>query len=151
MADQQYRSLWLIAEAERVIVPERMEQHMTVKTFRESLTGYPDDALCSGTFLLAEDFLALDSTLDEETIDAAMELAQESHDTNIGFNWAFLQATKEVTGLPLPQAPLHPAPSLRSAALLLRLSRCDICFRFSPCGRKTGVRNILSNLLHRDG
>ncbi|ENM9168073.1 hypothetical protein ABSP78_004648 [Salmonella enterica subsp. enterica serovar 1,4,[5],12:i:-] len=34
-----------------------------------------------------------DSTLDEETIDAAMELAQESHDANIGFNWAFLQAT----------------------------------------------------------
>ena len=66
---------------------------MTVKTFRERLAGYPDDALCCGTFWLAEDFLALDSTLDEETIDAAMEVAQESHDANIGFNWAFLQAT----------------------------------------------------------
>ncbi len=93
MADQQYRSLWRIAEAGRVIVPERMEKHMTVKTFRERLAGYPDDALCCGTFWLAEDFLALDSTPDEETIDAAMELAQESHDANIGFNWAFLQAT----------------------------------------------------------
>ncbi|WP_370612234.1 hypothetical protein [Klebsiella aerogenes] len=55
-----------------------MEKHMTVKTFRERLAGYPDDALCCGTFWLAEDFLALDSTLDEETIDAAMELAQEA-------------------------------------------------------------------------
>ncbi len=46
---------------------------------------------------------------------------------------------------------LHPAPSLRSVALFLRLSRCDICFRFSPGGRKTGERNPVFNLLHRDG
>ncbi|ROG91217.1 hypothetical protein BL124_00023030 [Klebsiella pneumoniae] len=36
-------------------------------------------------------------------------------------------------------------------ALFLRLSRCDICFRFSPGGRKTGERNPVFNLLHRDG
>lgn len=65
---------------------------MTVKTFREDLAGCPDDALSCGTFWLAEDFLALYRTLDEETIDAVMELAQESHDANIGSNWAFLQA-----------------------------------------------------------
>nr|AVI43591.1 hypothetical protein [Klebsiella pneumoniae] len=51
---------------------------------------------------------------------------------------------KAVAGLPLPPAPLHPAPSLRSVALFLRLSRCDICFRFSPGGRKTGRETLYS-------
>ncbi|ENN5319762.1 hypothetical protein ABSQ62_004760, partial [Salmonella enterica subsp. enterica serovar 1,4,[5],12:i:-] len=47
--------------------------------------------LCCGTFWLASDFLALDSSLTEDDIDAAMELAQHCHDANDGFNWSHLQ------------------------------------------------------------
>lgn len=67
-----------------------MTRRMTVKAFKERLDGYPDDALCCGTFWLADDFLALDETLGEDTIDAAMELAQDAHDANEGFNWQHL-------------------------------------------------------------
>ncbi|WP_300002444.1 hypothetical protein [uncultured Cedecea sp.] len=55
--------------------------------------------MCCGTFWLADDFLALDDSLDEDTIDAAMEQAEECHDANVGFNWEFLhhviEAVKE--------------------------------------------------------
>ncbi|EKC7686101.1 hypothetical protein OQB17_004650, partial [Salmonella enterica] len=36
-------------------------------------------------------FLALDSSLTEGDIDAAIELAQYSHDADEGFNWSHLQ------------------------------------------------------------
>lgn len=76
-----------------------MTQRMTVKAFKERLAGYADDALCCGTFWLADDFLALDETLDEDAIDAAMERAQDAHDANEGFNWQHLAwAIDEVKG-----------------------------------------------------
>lgn len=64
---------------------------MTVKAFIARLAQYPEDALCCGTFWLADDFLSLDATLSADDIDAAMELAQDSHDADIGFNWCHLQ------------------------------------------------------------
>ncbi|MGE0968579.1 hypothetical protein ACQFN5_00210 (plasmid) [Klebsiella sp. WOUb02] len=63
-----------------------MTKRMTVKAFKERLAGYADDTLCCGTFWLAGDFLALDETLDEDTLDAAMERAQDAHDANEGFS-----------------------------------------------------------------
>ncbi|EJR7832696.1 hypothetical protein GBC03_01865 (plasmid) [Citrobacter telavivensis] len=68
-----------------------MKKRMTVKAFITRLSRFPDDALCCGTFWLADDFLALDSTLTEDDIDVAMELAQDCHDANDGFNWSHLQ------------------------------------------------------------
>ncbi|MBG2089092.1 hypothetical protein I4481_27565, partial [Klebsiella pneumoniae] len=53
-----------------------MEKRMTVKAFIDRLSQYPDDALCCGTFWLADDFLSLDGSLTEGDIDAAMERAQ---------------------------------------------------------------------------
>lgn len=65
---------------------------MTVKAFITRLSAFPEETLCCGTFWLADDFLALNSTLTEDDIDAAMEWAQDSHDANDGFNWSHLQA-----------------------------------------------------------
>ena len=74
-------------------MPEKqMKKRMTVKAFINRLSHYPDDALCCGTFWLADDFLSLDGSLTEGDIDAAMERAQDSHDANDGFNWSHLQA-----------------------------------------------------------
>ncbi|MGY0154188.1 hypothetical protein NMD69_17175 (plasmid) [Edwardsiella tarda] len=64
---------------------------MTIKAFIARLVEYPEDALCCGTFWLAEDFLSLDSTLTQGDIDAAMALAQDKHDANTGFTWEYLQ------------------------------------------------------------
>lgn len=47
------------------------------------------------TFWLADDFLALDASLDDDAIDAAMERAEDCHDANIGFNWEYLQSVIE--------------------------------------------------------
>ncbi|HDD2122723.1 TPA: hypothetical protein PAP86_002973 [Salmonella enterica] len=69
-----------------------LSRNMTVAAFKQRLSRFPDDAaLCCGTFWLASDFLALDSSLTEDDIDAAMELAQHCHDANDGFNWSHLQ------------------------------------------------------------
>lgn len=68
-----------------------LSRNMTVAAFKQRLSEYQDDALCCGTFWLAEDFLALDGALEDAEIDAAMELAQHSHDANDGFNWSHLQ------------------------------------------------------------
>lgn len=65
--------------------------NMTVAAFKQRLSEYPDDTLCCGTFWLAEDFLALDDSLEDSEIDAAMELAQHNHDANDGFTWSHLQ------------------------------------------------------------
>ncbi len=59
-----------------------LSRNMTVAAFKQRLSRFPDDALCCGTFWLASDFLALDSSLTEDDIDAAMELAQHCHDAN---------------------------------------------------------------------
>ncbi len=69
-----------------------MKKRMTVNAFIARLSRYPGDALCCGTFWLADDFLRLDNTLTEDDIDCAMERAQDSHDANDGFNWSHLQA-----------------------------------------------------------
>ncbi|EBQ8410778.1 hypothetical protein B6107_18785 [Salmonella enterica] len=63
-----------------------LSRTMTVAAFKQRLSEYPDDTLCCGAFWLAEDFLALDDSLEDSEIDAAMELAQSSHDANDGFN-----------------------------------------------------------------
>jgi hypothetical protein len=44
-----------------------MEKRMTVKAFIARLAQYPEDALCCGTFWLADDFLSLDGSLTEAT------------------------------------------------------------------------------------
>lgn len=66
-------------------------REMTVKGLIEHLQCYPEDALCCGTFWLADDFLALDDSLTEEQIAAAMEIAFDNHDAELGFNWFTLQ------------------------------------------------------------
>lgn len=68
-----------------------MKRRMTVRAFKERLSQFPDEALCCGTFWLEEDFLSLDDTLDADTIEAAMECAQDCHDANSGFNWDYLR------------------------------------------------------------
>lgn len=87
--------MWLILAVEKEAGgadrPDITMKRMTVKAFKERLSRFPDDALCCGTFWLASDFLALDSSLTEDDIDAAMELAQHCHDANDGFNWSHLQ------------------------------------------------------------
>ncbi|MDX6913434.1 hypothetical protein SJZ84_21795 [Hafnia paralvei] len=74
-----------------MLKPDVTARSMTIAAFKSRLSRYPDDALCCGTFWLADDFLSLDDTLDEATIEAAMERAQDSHDANIGLNWDALQ------------------------------------------------------------
>lgn len=71
--------------------PSLVTRTMTVAAFKQRLSEYPDDALCCGTFWLADDFLAVDDSLDYATIEAAMEQAYDNHDANIGFNWEYLQ------------------------------------------------------------
>jgi hypothetical protein len=70
---------------------------MTIHAFKQRLSIYPDDALCCGTFWLADDFLALDNTLDDDSIEAAMEQAEDTHDADVGFNWRHLQASIDLT------------------------------------------------------
>lgn len=86
--------MWHILAAEKEAGgadrPDITMKRMTVKAFKERLSRFPDDALCCGTFWLASDFLALDSSLTEDDIDAAMALAQHCHDANDGFNWSHL-------------------------------------------------------------
>ncbi|WP_258557411.1 hypothetical protein [Serratia fonticola] len=65
---------------------------MTIRAFKQRLSMYPEDALCCGTFWLADDILGLDSSLDDDTIEAVMELAEDTHDAHVGFNWQHLQA-----------------------------------------------------------
>jgi len=63
----------------------------TVVAFIDRLSGYPADALCCGTFWLREDFLTLDASLTDEQISLAMDVAQDSHDANTGYNWEYLR------------------------------------------------------------
>lgn len=78
--------------ADRVFpAPVPFSREMTVSGLISRLQQYPLNALCTGTFWLADDFLSLDPSLDNETIEAAMALADECHDANIGFNWEHLQ------------------------------------------------------------
>ncbi len=72
-------------------VPGLWHREMTVSGLISRLQQHPADALCTGTYWLADDFLSLDDTLDNETIEAAMALADECHDANIGYNWDHLQ------------------------------------------------------------
>jgi len=81
--------------ADSVFATPVSHRKMTVSAFKQRLAGYPEDALCCGTFWLADDFLALDASLDDNTIDAAMERAEDCHDANIGFNWEYLQSVIE--------------------------------------------------------
>lgn len=59
---------------------------MTVAALIARLQMYPQDALCMGTFWLADDFLSLDSSLTGEEIAEAMRICDHSHDAGIGFN-----------------------------------------------------------------
>ncbi|WP_447887235.1 hypothetical protein [Serratia fonticola] len=51
---------------------------MTIHAFKQRLSIYPDDALCCGTFWLADDFLALDNTLDDDSIVARPQETPDS-------------------------------------------------------------------------
>ncbi|WP_369064334.1 hypothetical protein [Enterobacter sp. MALB-1] len=64
---------------------------MTVAALIARLQQYPADALCMGTFWLADDFLSLDDSLSEEEIAEAMRICDHSHDASIGFNQDTLQ------------------------------------------------------------
>ena len=64
---------------------------VTVAALIARLQQYPPDALCMGTFWLADDFLSLDGSLSEEEIAEAMRVCYRSHDAGIGFNWDTLQ------------------------------------------------------------
>ncbi|MDX6917758.1 hypothetical protein R9X49_21930 [Pectobacterium carotovorum] len=66
-------------------------REMTIKGLIEHLQCYPEDALCCGTFWLADDFLMLDDSLTEEQIEEAMAIASRNHDAEQGFNWFTLQ------------------------------------------------------------
>lgn len=88
---QQCGALWRLTGGGRPGRPDITMKRMTVKAFQERLSRYPDYALCCGTFWLSSDFLALDSSLTEDDIDAAIELSQYSHDADEGFNWSHLQ------------------------------------------------------------
>nr|WP_172704622.1 hypothetical protein [Hafnia paralvei] len=48
-----------------MLKPDVTARSMTIAAFKRRLSRYPDDALCCGTFWLADDFLSLDDTLDE--------------------------------------------------------------------------------------
>lgn len=84
---------WEWFEVANEVFPEPCLWHreMTVSGMITRLQQHPLDALCIGTFWLADDFLSLDGSLDSETIEAAMSLADECHDANIGFTWDHLQ------------------------------------------------------------
>ena len=60
---------------------------MTIGGLIARLQEYPQEALCLGTFWLADDFLAIDATLTPEEIEAAMDIADDQHDAEVGFNW----------------------------------------------------------------
>lgn len=64
---------------------------VTVAGMMARLRSYPADTLCVGTFWLAEDFRALAPALTDEEVEAAMEIAQDRHDCNNGYNWDFLE------------------------------------------------------------
>ncbi len=63
---------------------------MTIAGFVRRLQRSAPDALCCGTFWLAEDFLAIDETLSHAEIATAMRLADAWHDESIGYNWDYL-------------------------------------------------------------
>ena len=64
---------------------------MTVSRLIRQLQGYPADALCCGTFWVADDFLDIDESLTPAEIARAMKIADEWHDEEIGYNWPFLR------------------------------------------------------------
>lgn len=68
---------------------------MTVGGLMRRLQRWPEEALCCGTFWLADDFLALDETLTPEEIARAMDIATDRHDASVGFNWDHLAAAIE--------------------------------------------------------
>jgi len=87
--------------ADSVLTPSHiLRREMTVGGMLTRLQQYPQDALCTGTFWLEDDFLAVDGSLDSATIAAAMERAYYAHDANYGFNWDHLRlAINEVKDL----------------------------------------------------
>lgn len=82
---------WCEVANEVFPAPGLWRREMTVSGLISRLLQHPADALCTGTYWLADDFLSLDDTLDNETIEAAMALADECHDANVGYNWDHLQ------------------------------------------------------------
>lgn len=64
---------------------------VTVADHIARLQQYPQDALCMGTFWLADDFMSLNDSLTEGGIAEAMRVCYHSHDACIGFNWDTLQ------------------------------------------------------------
>jgi len=87
--------------ADSVLTPSHIwRREMTVGGMLTRLQQYPQDALCTGTFWLEDNFLKVDGSLDSATIAAAMERAYYAHDANYGFNWDHLRlAINEVKDL----------------------------------------------------
>jgi len=87
--------------ADSVLTPSHiLRREMTVGGMLTRLQQYPQDALCTGTFWLEDDFLEVDGSLDSATIAAAMERAYYAHDANYGFNLDHLRlAINEVKDL----------------------------------------------------
>ncbi len=86
--------------AGRVLPPRSYcRRDVTVAGLIARLLQYPADALCLGTFWLAEDFLSLDESLTGEEIEDAMIICDDSHDACVGFNWDTLRfAIESVKG-----------------------------------------------------
>jgi hypothetical protein len=81
--------------AEKVFAPGMnagLTRSVTVEALMARLSQYPADALCCGTFWMADDFRSLDETLTDEEIEQAMLIADDRHDCNHGYNWFHLQS-----------------------------------------------------------
>ena len=88
---------------------------MTVKAFIARLAQYPEDALCCGTFWLADDFPPPDDTLTEDDIDSSTEQAQDSPDANDGLYVFHLRASSEEAKLLFTLGCRHGGPSLMAS------------------------------------
>lgn len=64
---------------------------VTVAGLIARLKQYPPEALCLGTFRLADDFLSIDDSLSGEEIAEAMRICDRCHEACVGFNWDTLQ------------------------------------------------------------
>ncbi|MFK3663583.1 hypothetical protein ACI2I2_24260 [Scandinavium sp. NPDC088450] len=68
---------------------------VTVGALIQRLQTYSPAELCVGVFWLADDFLSLDDTLQEDEIHQAMQIAEKHHDCNYGYNWDYLKSCIE--------------------------------------------------------
>jgi hypothetical protein len=75
--------------------PGEYQNKMTVQALMARLSAYPADAACCGIFWMNDDFLELDEHLTTDEIDLAMEIAENTHDASVGFNWDHIRSSIE--------------------------------------------------------